>query len=164
MTGLDKRTPTPEDVWDHGYRAGLRDASRGTPGASPNPYRAEKTTDHPCGDYPAPCNCDDPDTHDGATTATIEDAARDINEVLGGDMDNHARIAAHRLADAGLLATARTHPGREQIIEAIGHDSEWCRPERGPGRCCDAPKIADAVLALLADRPGPGAFLGIGGG
>ena len=26
-----------------------------------------------CGDYPAPCNCDDPDTHDGAVEAAIED-------------------------------------------------------------------------------------------
>src|SRR5690606_32602427 len=44
--------------------------------------RAETTTEHPCGDYPAPCNCDDPETHDGAisaetTTATTEDAALD---------------------------------------------------------------------------------------
>jgi len=22
-------------------------------------------TEHPCGDYPAPCNCDDPETHNG---------------------------------------------------------------------------------------------------
>jgi len=21
--------------------------------------------EHPCGDYPAPCNCDDPETHNG---------------------------------------------------------------------------------------------------
>lgn len=26
-------------------------------------YRAGQ--EHPCGDYPAPCNCDDPETHNG---------------------------------------------------------------------------------------------------
>lgn len=27
--------------------------------------------DELCGDYPAPCNCDNPDTHDGAVTAEV---------------------------------------------------------------------------------------------
>lgn len=32
----------------------------------------DDVTDRLCGDYPAPCNCDDPETHDGAVT---DDAA-----------------------------------------------------------------------------------------
>lgn len=28
-------------------------------------YAADKSSEHSCGDYPAPCNCDDPLTHDG---------------------------------------------------------------------------------------------------
>lgn len=31
---------------------------------------------HPCGDYPAPCNCDDPVTHDGQTAEHGIDTAR----------------------------------------------------------------------------------------
>ena len=150
MTGLDKRTPTPEDVWDHGYRAGLRDASRGTPGESPNPYRAEKTTDHPCGDYPAPCNCDDPDTHDGATTETTtattdiaEDALDSLPYFTFEDDDVAPDEEFVRKADvARLLATARTRPTRDDISDAIEHSGIAIGTS-------DAEQAADAVLALL---------------
>src|SRR5690606_19944127 len=116
--------------------------------------RDATTVEHPCGDYPAPCNCDDPETHDGAVSieTTTEDVLDSLPYFTFEDDDVAPDEEFVRKADvARLLSTARTRPGREQIIEAIGHDSEWCRPERGPGRCCDAPKIADAVLALLAD-------------
>lgn len=43
--------------------------------------RAETTTDEACGDYPAPCNCDDPATHDGATTETTT-AVDAVGELL----------------------------------------------------------------------------------
>lgn len=97
---------------------------------------------------------------------TIEDAARVINEVLGGDMDNHARIAAHRLADAGLLATARTRPTLSSIAGKLA-DEMGCERTRDAStgvnfctthhvgwlsdadQCARAERLADAVLALL---------------
>lgn len=35
----------------------------------------ENDLDRLCGDYPAPCNCDDPATHDGAVEAAAEDSS-----------------------------------------------------------------------------------------
>ncbi len=100
------------------------------------------------------------------TTATTEDAAQVLDDVIQhlrriwspavdyGDEHEVIDTAEVLLGQAlpGLLATARTRPTREALIEAIGHDGDWCKRERGE-LCCDAPMIADRVLALWADQP-----------
>ena len=76
-------------------------------------------------------------------TATTEDAVERVfqtthpapNTVMGWIRAGY---------EAGLLATARTRPTREQIREAL---SVWDD--------ADAYEAADAVLALLADQPDP---------
>lgn len=161
--GIDPETGEPVD--DYGYPETAREAFIG--GAEWAAGRAETTTGAIArGEALA---AGDPDwmnvtrwPQDATTAATTEDAARVINEVLGGGMDNHARIAAHRLADAGLLlATVRTLPTKEQIARALreGRTNGLCKPGV---RCnlCDcaqeyeddlALRDADAVLDLLRD-------------
>src|SRR5690606_33003144 len=83
------------------------------------------------------------------TTATTEDAARVVRPFIdrhedsgydldGKEVDESAREAAQALADAGLLATARTRPTREQIAKVLArHDGK------------PVTTTADAVLTLL---------------
>src|SRR5690625_4282539 len=98
--------------------------------------RAETTTAHECdsGDfdrticgcgamhsYCTGCGTRQDDCRAETTTATTEDAARVIDDACYGGASSPQEIA-QALADAGLLATARTRPTREQIAAVIHHD------------------------------------------
>lgn len=41
-----------------------------------------------CGDYPAPCNCDDPDTHDGAVTVEVPGLTLTLTYQWGYALEN----------------------------------------------------------------------------
>ena len=129
--------------------------------------RAETTTeDEACGDYPAPCNCDDPETHDGAlrtetTTATTEDALADLAHLILDTLHFEPSTRDAEMDDVmdvlrrHLLATARTRPTREQIDAAVGavlwNASNYPNPSAVLGLDISAlrSKVTAAVLALL---------------
>lgn len=50
---MAEEDPTRADIW----RADARKVLSAVLGKEPS--------EHPCGDYPAPCNCDNPEVHDG---------------------------------------------------------------------------------------------------
>lgn len=60
----DARAGAVESIKAHLTDPHDDDGNRLTPDWHPLPW-----TDKACGDYPAPCNCDDPETHDGAVSA-----------------------------------------------------------------------------------------------
>ena len=85
--------------------------------------------EHPCGDWPAPCNCDDPETHDGAVKMRTQPVlasnefavqARVITEYR----DALARVAALVYADHERWNEDDTHLQTAQkrggTIERIG--------------------------------------------
>lgn len=96
------------------------------------------------------------------TTATIEDTARAIHralaprwmsvaQALGPGQDAYEAMLADiakALADAGLLATARTLPTRDDLARAIasGYEPDHPTPNRHDYRA------ADAVLALFNEK------------
>ena len=100
-------------------------------------------TQHPCGDWPAPCNCDDPQTHDGATTAaaptlTAADVLRAHPPVTNTDGDylrcenpscaptlDHAEHQSDMLTAAGFLT--RPDVGAERLRAVLS-----LRGELGP--------------------------------
>lgn len=56
----------------HAGDAGVASWEQDEPGAereavqaAPEAPEGDGGVEHPCGDYPAPCNCDDPTTHNG---------------------------------------------------------------------------------------------------
>lgn len=71
---------------------------------------------------------------------------------LGGYTLRDAQQVAQALADAGLLATARTRPTRDDVARVLFHrvhpDGVWSA-DGGEAFLRDA----DAVLALWADQP-----------
>jgi|SRR5690625_768744 len=151
-------------------RCGLTAAGTTPPEPAWAAARAETTTAHECdsGDfdrticgcgamhsYCTGCGTRQDDCRAETTTATTEDAARVIDDACYGGASSPQEIA-QALADAGLLATARTRPTREQIAAVIHHDG-WEVPQgyedsldpENCATCRDALNTADAVLALL---------------
>src|SRR5690625_733787 len=149
-------------------RCGLTAAGTTPPEPAWAAARAETTTAHECdsGDfdrticgcgamhsYCTGCGTRQDDCRAETTTATTEDAARVIDDACYGGASSPQEIA-QALADAGLLATARTEsiPHRDELAQAV---MEATVPFRGPGgqtAPCVMPvhyAIADAVLALL---------------
>lgn len=55
-----------EQAWREGHIEGFSHHGAARCKGNPNsPHRQEASNGHPCGDHPAPCNCDDPETHGG---------------------------------------------------------------------------------------------------
>ena len=48
-----------------------------------------------CGDYPAPCNCDDPETHDGAVTVLDPEMVQANLWRLDAVIDNYKAFSRH---------------------------------------------------------------------
>ena len=138
MTAADRPSVTDDaraEAWDEGYQDGLRQGGEGEDGPRyVNPYRAAGRAE--------------------TTTATVEDAARVIREAiyLTPEEPFHTlpQDAADALAEAGLLATARTRPTREQVIDALVMSplSDTAGTDMRPFE-----QTADAVLALWAAQP-----------
>lgn len=61
----------PSDDYEAGYAEGFHHG-RSTPvEPQTEPSGDERESSALCGDWPAPCNCDDPDTHDGSVPAWL---------------------------------------------------------------------------------------------
>lgn len=71
---------------------------------------------------------------------------------MSGGKDQGRRQAAEESA----VRTQYALPDRESLVDAIGHDGEWCHGEKPDGSCCDAGRIADRVLPLFGDVPAGG--------
>lgn len=99
------------------------------------------------------------------TRESVEAATRLIDETLGGDMRNHAYIAAHRLSAAGLLAGEVDEEAVERGARALADldpDEDWPTNEELGGSLIGTRddeyrdgKREDARRVLLAARVAP---------
>ena len=113
--------------------------------------------DRLCGDYPAPCNCDDPATHDGAVEAAAEiDSAANWRSALE---DNEGHFDESELPWYGDGSPRyRGHPTPAQIEAARRFVSHWLESDSHgfviPGS--EWGRSLKHWLTMLVATPAPG--------